>query len=78
MRALWLLVLLVLQAPTAGAISPVLSSISPAGGKAGTDVEFTLNGSRLNDAKEILLYSAGLQVVIRRNDGVAVIPPKYS
>lgn len=63
MRALWLLVLLVLQAPTAGAISPVLSSISPAGGKAGTDVEFTLSGSRLNDAKEILLYSAGLQVV---------------
>ncbi len=45
------------------AISPQLTSTSPAGAQRGAEVELTLRGERLADAQEILWYSPGFQVV---------------
>ncbi|MBL9169536.1 MAG: PPC domain-containing protein [Verrucomicrobiales bacterium] len=44
------------------AVSPSVTSLNPPGGMAGTEVEVQLNGSRLEDAQELLLYSPGLTV----------------
>ncbi|MBM3846992.1 MAG: hypothetical protein FJ405_11995 [Verrucomicrobia bacterium] len=44
-------------------ISPSLASVSPPGAQAGTDVELTLAGARLDDAKEIIFYSPGIKVI---------------
>ena len=48
---------------TALAIDPRLSSISPAGVQVGKEVVLTFNGSRLDDAEEILFYKKGFEVV---------------
>lgn len=48
---------------SAWAISPTVTSVTPTGGKLGTDVEITLNGARLDDAKELMVYGDGIQVV---------------
>lgn len=45
------------------AVSPTVGSVSPAGGKLGVDIEITLSGARLDDAKELILYDAGIKVV---------------
>jgi len=45
------------------AVSPTLNSTSPLGGQRGTEMEITFRGERLDDAKEILLYSPGIQVL---------------
>jgi hypothetical protein len=44
----------------ARAASPVLSSVLPRGGQRGTEVQVTLTGDRLKDAKDLLLYQPGL------------------
>lgn len=42
--------------------SPVLSNVIPRGGQRGTEVEVVLNGQRLEDAQELMIYEPGLQV----------------
>ena len=55
--------LLVLAAPSAVlAVAPSLGGISPRGLQRGTETEITLSGARLADAKELFLYSQGIQV----------------
>ena len=51
------------MAVSAMAIDPRLSSISPPGVQAGTEVELRFNGSRLDDAEELLFYKKGFTVV---------------
>ena len=48
---------------SAMAIDPRLGSVSPPGVQAGTEVELRFNGSRLDDAQEILFYKKGFQVL---------------
>jgi hypothetical protein len=43
-----------------GAFSPVLAKVDPPGGQRGTEVEVTLRGERLDDAKAILFYQPGI------------------
>src|SRR5437868_2294932 len=45
------------------AMAPQLSGTSPIGGQRGTEVEVAFNGERLADAKELIWYGAGIQVV---------------
>ena len=47
---------------TAGAVEPSIGGISPYGVQQGTEVEMTLSGGNLSDAKEILFYSPGFTV----------------
>ncbi len=44
------------------AVAPSLGGISPRGVQRGTETEVTLSGARLADAKELFLYSQGIQV----------------
>ena len=44
------------------AASPVLGGISPRGGQRGTEVVLTFGGARLDDAREVIFYSAGFNV----------------
>ena len=45
------------------AIDPRLSSVSPPGFQAGTEVQMTFSGSRLEDAEEILFHKKGFEVL---------------
>ena len=45
------------------AVSPSVAVVTPAGGKLGTDIEITLSGVRLDDAKELLIYDPGIKVI---------------
>jgi hypothetical protein len=47
----------------AQAVSPKLNSISPSGAQRGAEVEVRFNGQRLDDTKEIVLYTSGISVV---------------
>ena len=42
---------------------PSLGAIRPVGGQRGTEIEVTLSGARLGDAKEILYYQPGITTV---------------
>jgi hypothetical protein len=53
----WLLV-----AP-ARAVAPKLNSITPAGGQRGTELDISLNGARLDDVREIVFHTAGIELV---------------
>lgn len=53
---------LALCANTAHGASPALDQIDPPGGQRGTDVDVTLNGDRLDDAKGLLFYTPGIEV----------------
>jgi hypothetical protein len=44
------------------AASPVLSNIIPRGGQRGIEVEVVLNGQRLDDAQELMIYEPGIEV----------------
>jgi hypothetical protein len=59
----WLLLPFLGLVSGVGAVSPVLTSISPAGARAGADVELTFSGARLNDTREVMAYSPGFQVL---------------
>ena len=48
---------------TAFAVSPQLTTTTPIGVQRGTEVELRFNGSRLADAKEILLFSPGVEII---------------
>lgn len=48
-------------AAPAFAASPAFSALAPRGGQRGTEVEVTLTGARLEDAKEILFYEKGIE-----------------
>jgi len=50
-------------ASTALAASPSLTAIRPMGAQRGTEVEVTLSGARLGDAKEILFHQPGITTV---------------
>jgi hypothetical protein len=51
---------LIVSSVTLGA-SPRARSIRPAGGQRGTEVEVTISGRRLGDAKEVLFYHPGIE-----------------
>ncbi len=53
---------LTLVVPPVLAVSPVIRTMKPAGGKRGTEVVVTMTGQRLGDTKEILFYQPGIQV----------------
>ncbi len=44
------------------AAQPSLDAVRPTGGQRGTELEVTFSGSRMADAKELLLYYPGIQV----------------
>jgi hypothetical protein len=44
------------------AASPDLQLVTPRGGQRGAELDLTLRGQRLNDAKEVLFYSPGITV----------------
>ncbi len=50
-------------AAVAHAVSPSLTTVTPAGGQRGSEVDVVLRGDRLADAKEILLYGTGISVM---------------
>src|SRR4051794_1816708 len=47
----------------APAATPSLGAIRPVGGQRGTEIEVTLSGARLGDAKEILYFQPGITTV---------------
>ena len=47
----------------AHAVSPKLNSISPAGGQRGTELDMSFNGARLDDAREIVFHTTGIELV---------------
>ncbi|MDX2038345.1 MAG: pre-peptidase C-terminal domain-containing protein [Isosphaeraceae bacterium] len=49
-------------ASSADAISPSVTSISPVGGRRGTEVSVTITGRRLADAEEFVFYGPGVRV----------------
>lgn len=53
---------LFLSTSAAFATAPQLGNILPRGGQRGTEVEVTLNGQRLDDAQELLVYEPGIEV----------------
>ena len=55
--------LLVLAATSLQAASPSLGGIEPRGIQRGVESVLSFNGSRLADAKEILFYSPGIEVI---------------
>jgi hypothetical protein len=61
MRPTLSLALLLLVTSAADAASPRLRSLRPAGGQRGTEVEVTISGRRLGDAREILFYHPGIE-----------------
>ncbi|MBI3874848.1 MAG: peptidase, partial [Verrucomicrobia bacterium] len=63
MKRIIVLTAFVLAALTAAAVQPQFSNTKPTGLQRGTEGELTLNGSRLDDAQEIILLDRGVQVV---------------
>ena len=55
-------IVLIGWALTLHAVEPNLGPISPPGVQRGTEVDLTLSGSRLADAKQLLFYSPGFEV----------------
>ncbi|HUR58284.1 MAG TPA: PPC domain-containing protein [Opitutaceae bacterium] len=53
---------LMLAVTAARAVAPNFTTVTPAGGQRGTELEITLRGERLADAQEIFLYGAGITV----------------
>src|SRR3954470_16944857 len=53
--------LLILAATGARASSPSLTGVRPLGGRRGTEVEVSLTGARLADAKQVLFYQPGIE-----------------
>ena len=70
-RTLAALALLTAAATPALASSPSLGAVRPLGGQRGTEVEVTLSGARLADAKEVLFHQPGIAVtkITPVNDG---------
>jgi hypothetical protein len=47
----------------ASAVSPNFTTVTPAGGQRGKELEVTLRGERLTDTQEIFLYDKGIEVL---------------
>ena len=58
------------------ATDPRLGSVSPPGVQVGTEVEMSFNGSRLEDAEEILFYKKGFEVVAIEEKKAASVKAK--
>jgi hypothetical protein len=54
---------LITSASLTTAASPSLGAIRPVGGQRGSEIEVSLSGARLGDAKEILYYQPGISTV---------------
>lgn len=52
-----------LSAATANAASPTVGAVNPWGGQRGSELEIFLGGDRLSDARQILFYKPGIDVV---------------
>jgi hypothetical protein len=63
MKKLIALATLALACLTASAVQPQFSNTTPTGLQRGAEGELRLNGARLDDAQEIILYNTGVQVV---------------
>lgn len=59
----FLVVILLCGTTSAFAASPVLSITSPRGIQRGVETEILLNGQRLEDAQEVMIYEPGMTVV---------------
>jgi hypothetical protein len=59
-RAFLIVSVLWMFTSAATAASPSLTAIRPVGGQRGTEIEVTLSGARLGDAKEIVYYQPGI------------------
>ncbi len=63
---------------SAGAVEPSLSAIEPYGFQRGTEVDVEFKGTRLGDAKQLLLYSPGITVTHLEPAGDNVVKAKLS
>jgi hypothetical protein len=63
-----LLGLFLATATIATATQPRLTSTTPSCGQCGTELELRLNGSRLDDAQEIVFYDPGIEVLKMEKD----------
>ncbi|HLF93237.1 MAG TPA: peptidase [Planctomycetota bacterium] len=63
LRRIALLLVCLAAGRPACADSPNLGRITPRGGQRGTELELTLSGSQLKDAKEVFLYKTGLEIL---------------
>ncbi len=63
LRAAASLLLLTSFVVSAEAADPRLASIVPRGAQRGTEIDVTLRGDRLDDAKEIVFYEPGIEVI---------------
>ncbi len=54
---------LLLAGTVAQAATPQLNRVLPRGGQRGTEIDLTLDGVRLEDAKEVMLYAPGITVM---------------
>ena len=63
MRSTLLATALVLLGGVADASTPRLAAVRPPGARRGTEVEVTLRGERLGDAREVLWYQPGIETV---------------
>jgi len=62
-RCFVLSAILLLLEPSTQAATPSLGAIRPVGGQRGTEIEITLSGARLGDAREIIYYQPGITTV---------------
>lgn len=67
---------LLVFADVAQGASPTLSRIMPRGGQRGTEVDFRFTGARLDDAKEIMFYTPGFEVVSFKTESATVTAVK--
>ncbi len=56
-------VILACATAPAFAASPVLTNVLPRGGQRGIETEVVLNGQRLEDAQELMIYEPGIEVL---------------
>ncbi len=79
-RTLNALVILALGATSAHAASPSLTGVRPLGGQRGTEIEVSLTGARLADAKEVMFYEPGVTMtkVQAVNDGLVKVTLKIA
>src|SRR3954469_1168289 len=61
--AFFVIVTSLLFSVTASATSPRITGITPTGAQRGMELELRFNGSRLDDAQEIVFYEPGIEVV---------------
>jgi hypothetical protein len=76
-RPLLAIFLLIVVPPTQAA-APSVGAITPTGLQRGTEVEVTLNGTRLADAQQLLFYSPGLKVLELKAENDSAVKAKLA